>query len=79
MSNFEKLQNLLSRQLNLDYKLIKADTCFREELGKEEIELMELKLAIELKFHIIKLENNCLLYTSPSPRDATLSRMPSSA
>ena len=25
------------------------------------------------------LENICLLYTSPSPRDATLSRMPSSA
>ena len=24
-------------------------------------------------------ENACLLYTSPSPRDATLSRMPSSA
>ena len=24
-------------------------------------------------------EKNCLLYTSPSPRDATLSRMPSSA
>ena len=23
--------------------------------------------------------NNCLLYTSPSPRDAQLSRMPSSA
>ena len=23
--------------------------------------------------------NNCLLYTSPSPRDATVSRMPSSA
>ena len=23
--------------------------------------------------------NRCLLYTSPSPRDATLSRMPSSA
>ena len=30
---------------------------------------------------IIKIEgpNRCLLYTSPSPRDATLSRMPSSA
>ena len=26
-----------------------------------------------------KLSNDCLLYTSPSPRDATLSRMPSSA
>ena len=25
------------------------------------------------------LTNDCLLYTSPSPRDATLSRMPSSA
>ena len=32
------------------------------------------------KKYIDKLENNiCLLYTSPSPRDATLSRMPSSA
>ena len=26
-----------------------------------------------------RLRNTCLLYTSPSPRDATLSRMPSSA
>ena len=26
-----------------------------------------------------KLQFDCLLYTSPSPRDATLSRMPSSA
>ena len=26
-----------------------------------------------------KRKNICLLYTSPSPRDATLSRMPSSA
>ena len=28
---------------------------------------------------LIRLSQNCLLYTSPSPRDATLSRMPSSA
>ena len=27
----------------------------------------------------IRLYSDCLLYTSPSPRDATLSRMPSSA
>ena len=26
-----------------------------------------------------QLRGSCLLYTSPSPRDATLSRMPSSA
>ena len=29
--------------------------------------------------YAISLSRNCLLYTSPSPRDATLSRMPSSA
>ena len=28
---------------------------------------------------MIRQQNSCLLYTSPSPRDATLSRMPSSA
>ena len=28
---------------------------------------------------LIRLTKPCLLYTSPSPRDATLSRMPSSA
>ena len=29
--------------------------------------------------NVIEYYNVCLLYTSPSPRDATLSRMPSSA
>ena len=29
--------------------------------------------------HITDLVTNCLLYTSPSPRDRTRSRMPSSA
>ena len=28
---------------------------------------------------LVEYKNFCLLYTSPSPRDATLSRMPSSA
>ena len=33
-----------------------------------------------IAFSIIEAAlKNCLLYTSPSPRDATLSRMPSSA
>ena len=30
----------------------------------------------EVKYHII---SDCLLYTSPSPRDGSISRMPSSA
>ena len=28
---------------------------------------------------VIVLEKDCLLYTSPSPRDGSISRMPSSA
>ena len=32
-----------------------------------------------LYFTVNALDEACLLYTSPSPRDATLSRMPSSA
>ena len=35
--------------------------------------------AQKLTYGIIGLTGGCLLYTSPSPRDATLSRMPSSA
>ena len=36
---------------------------------------------IEFKYFkkVMKRNNNCLLYTSPSPRDGLLSRMPSSA
>ena len=30
-------------------------------------------------FNVLDPDTPCLLYTSPSPRDATLSRMPSSA
>ena len=33
----------------------------------------------ELYLTLGPLDGDCLLYTSPSPRDATLSRMPSSA
>ena len=38
--------------------------------------LEESKISIE---EIDAIASTCLLYTSPSPRDATLSRMPSSA
>ena len=35
--------------------------------------------SLDLNIIIIKPEKSCLLYTSPSPRDGLLSRMPSSA
>ena len=48
--------------------------------GQEE-HLEELLIQINQKFNHLKndLGNFCLLYTSPSPRDRTRSRMPSSA
>ena len=44
----------------------------------DEIDLFTTRLNSLDNRHLI-LPNSCLLYTSPSPRDATLSRMPSSA
>ena len=40
---------------------------------------VQKKLEANLSLSSILLNHPCLLYTSPSPRDATLSRMPSSA
>jgi len=47
-------------------------------LGKIEKSTLKLKDKYS-QFDAFKRFNICLLYTSPSPRDATLSRMPSSA
>ena len=38
-----------------------------------------LKLFNNENYNVFALSRNCLLYTSPSPRDRTRSRMPSSA
>ena len=49
------------------------------------LELHKLNQSLNVKWNWVKahagdpLNEDCLLYTSPSPRDATLSRMPSSA
>ena len=43
------------------------------------ISILLEELKIPYKVHLIDINNNCLLYTSPSPRDRTRSRMPSSA
>ena len=52
----------------------------KESLLKEQVssEIISKNLA-ELKANKVSLKKNCLLYTSPSPRDISGSRMPSSA
>ena len=48
-----------------------------EEIRKDRMAIVVTEIPFQVnKANMIK---NCLLYTSPSPRDATLSRMPSSA
>ena len=52
---------------------------FREVLTKAESDFRSL-LAISEDYHVLFLQGGaCLLYTSPSPRDLSTSRMPSSA
>ena len=62
-------QKLNEQQLRLDEQHERIELAIKNFLSKK-INLIDIKFA-EL--------NNCLLYTSPSPRDRTRSRMPSSA
>ena len=55
--------------LNDSYK-----SFFEDSLSVKDPELYKA-----IKDELIRQQQHCLLYTSPSPRDATLSRMPSSA
>ena len=57
--------------------LAKIDTgAWSNTLHAADIEIIESVPESRIRF---KLEENCLLYTSPSPRDQRGSRMPSSA
>ena len=48
---------------------------------KDYSELMDMRMSLveEMNISIKDIYSVCLLYTSPSPRDGLLSRMPSSA
>ena len=65
----------------LDYAIVDGDNkiigLYKGNMAKKHAQ-MNMKGA-ERQVGIKKPLKICLLYTSPSPRDATLSRMPSSA
>ena len=77
------LNRFINRRGNLEIILSDCGTNFVGATNepKKEIEQMDhLKISKSIQQKEIKWKfNPCLLYTSPSPRDATLSRMPSSA
>ena len=64
----------------LDGKLVGSVGAMETEwwFSKEKF-LAETWLYILPKYRTFKIVRGCLLYTSPSPRDGLLSRMPSSA
>ena len=49
-----------------------------QDLINEQLRMFGVEITY-LPRKIVNRDNICLLYTSPSPRDSTLSRMPSSA
>ena len=51
----------------------------RSKLNDEKADGATYHDSIKSLFSVSDVLSICLLYTSPSPRDATLSRMPSSA
>ena len=57
-------------EFKLDQAIAETQTQDYQHESKDKVSAIEV---------INRLQNICLLYTSPSPRDATLSRMPSSA
>ena len=67
-----KIDSKLFAQKSKEYSSLGSIIKYAREFIKFESEIKDLE-------QLIKDKSSCLLYTSPSPRDGLLSRMPSSA
>ena len=68
-----QLIKLLIKHKNINIKYLCGNSSAGKKISSYDTSLKSKKLPRITKY------NNCLLYTSPSPRDRTRSRMPSSA
>ena len=80
---FEKLENFRKQGKNISelnpILALADDVCeqlYQNKISHEDIDLLITKMGTRLWGNQV---SDCLLYTSPSPRDGLLSRMPSSA
>ena len=72
------LQRIYVRDLS--FEAPKSPAIFRQQWEPSvALDLNTKQKGLEGDFHEVVLTLSCLLYTSPSPRDRTRSRMPSSA
>ena len=74
----DALANINTKQAVEVFKTPSCGCCYGYVLFLEE-EKFKVKQTDMRSLHAIKQKYNCLLYTSPSPRDPKTSRMPSSA
>ena len=79
----EESDRLMVGQLAFDVEEAIVDYVLTEVIGPPHKffikTILNMQQAINRKKNFSDVLSDCLLYTSPSPRDATLSRMPSSA
>ena len=80
LKNFLKSYDCTFQQYNV-LRILKGakEPISTREIRNRMIEKMADTSRLVDRLNIKGMVNSCLLYTSPSPRDATLSRMPSSA
>ena len=90
MNNVQELDNILDKERFVDYNIESVDLYIESVKKFADRELFPFIKEMDEKpahykdgsIHVhqqVEKMMNCLLYTSPSPRDRSLSRMPSSA
>ena len=74
---------IIENNLHFESELIDIQQWIQQTIGDhlttEEQRLREFEQFLQMQPQNLLLQNTCLLYTSPSPRDQRGSRMPSSA